>query len=164
MSEYTYCPTCSNALEPKEFEGVCKLACPTHECGFVHWDNPTPVVLVLVELDDKYLVTHNIEWPAWKYSLISGFLDSCEDPEQAALREVKEELDLDVRKITPIGTSIYHKLNQLMISYHAICTGKVVLNEEHDSYRLLTLSELQSWEFGAGSIPALEIWFKSRAT
>ncbi len=163
MSVYKFCPLCSSQLEPKTFEGSLKQACSAGDCEFVGWDNPTPVVLALVELNGKFLVTHNVEWPSWKYSLISGFLDTNEDPFEAVKREIKEELGLTTSHVELITTSIYKNLNQLMISFHVKTEGVVVLNEEHDSYKLLTLEELKSWEFGSGAMPAIHQWLASSA-
>lgn len=158
MFEYKFCPQCSNELVASIHEGNEKKSCPNTGCGFVHWDNPTPVVLALIEYQGRYLITHNVEWPDWKYSLISGFLDSREDPEHAVIREIKEELGLATIYVELITTSIYENLNQLMISFYAKTEGDICLNEEHDAYKLLSLEELRNWEFGRGSIPTIETW------
>ena len=54
--------------------------------------------------------------------------------------------------------SVFTRLNQIIISYHVNTTGTIVLNEKHDKYKLLTENELENWEFGEGSIPAIKHW------
>ena len=39
-----YCPLCANELTTTEREGKAYLACSNTTCGFVHWNNPVPVV------------------------------------------------------------------------------------------------------------------------
>ena len=116
MTRYTYCPLCATKLVEQRIEHSLKQSCNRPECSFVHWENPTPVVLLLVELNEHYIVTHNLAWPKWKYSLISGFVDARESPEQTAVREIKEELNLETLSLQLITVSLYEKLNQLMIS------------------------------------------------
>lgn len=158
MNSYQFCPCCGARLIEGLFEGALKWHCESSACEFVHWNNPTPVVIALVELDGLYVVTHNVAWPEWKYSLISGFLDSNECPEQAVIREVREELDLQVIEATLITTSIYTPLNQVMIAYHVLAKGNIRLNHEHDAYKLLDDDALSQWPFGLGATPAIQQW------
>jgi len=162
LNRYKYCPLCGNELKKRELEVGFRECCSNTQCGYVNWDNPIPVVLALIEYRGKYIVTHNVEWPSWKYSLISGFLDAKEDPELAVRREIKEEVGLFATYTQLITISIYEKLNQLMISYYAKSDGEIELNEEHDSYKLLTLDELKNWEFGKGATPIIEKWLKMK--
>jgi NAD+ diphosphatase len=73
------------------------------KCGFIHYDNPTPVVAAVVEHNGKVALAHNRAWPQTLrsfYGLITGFLERRESPEQCASRAVKEELDLDATAAT----------------------------------------------------------------
>ena len=59
-------------------------------CGFVNYDNPTPVAAVVVECEGKIVLAHNRAWPGDFYGLIPGFVDHGEGPAECAVREVKE--------------------------------------------------------------------------
>ena len=63
------------------------------ECGFVNYDNPTPVAAVVVEYEGNIVLAHNRSWRNTFYGLITGFVDHCEGPAECAVREVKEELN-----------------------------------------------------------------------
>ena len=78
-----YCPNCGSKLQPKEMEEVSRLACLADNCGFVYWNNPVPVVAALVRHDGKYIVARNAQWPKGVFSLITGYLEENETPEQA---------------------------------------------------------------------------------
>ena len=101
------------------------------ECGFVNYDNPTPVAAVVVEYEGNIVLAHNRSWRNTFHGLITGFVDHCEDPAECAVREVKEELDLDASAPTLIGVYPFERMNQVIIGYHLTATGTITLNEEH---------------------------------
>ncbi len=71
-----------------------RLACT--KCPFVFYNNPTPVVGAIVEWDDQIVMVRNVGWPEHIFGLVTGFLEAREDPAVGVVREVKEELNLDV--------------------------------------------------------------------
>lgn len=87
-----YCPECTNALTPKPIDGAERMACTSPQCGFVHWDNPVPVVAALIEYQGKIVLARNAQWPKGMFSLVTGYLEKNETPENAVIREIKEEL------------------------------------------------------------------------
>jgi ADP-ribose pyrophosphatase YjhB (NUDIX family) len=129
----------------------------------VHYDNPTPVVAAVVEYEGKVLLAHNSSWPPALqsfYGLITGFLERGETPEQCALREVKEEVNLDGTSATLIGVYAFERMNQVIIAYHVPAEGTVALNEELDDFRLLAPEECKVWASGTGL--ALRDWLRGR--
>jgi len=145
-----YCPLCANELATTERQGKTYLACSDTTCDFVHWNNPVPVVAAIIEFNDKVLLAHNVSWPEKMFGLVSGFLDEKEAPDRAVRREIKEELNLDTQEVELVGVYPFEQMNQVIIAYHAICTGEVRLNEELDDYKLIEKSKLKAWNFGTG--------------
>ncbi len=154
-----YCPLCANELTTTEKERKTYLACPDTACGFVHWNNPVPVVAAIIEFNDKVLLAHNVSWPEKMFGLVSGFLDEREAPDQAVQREIKEELNLDTEEVKLVGAYPFEQMNQVIIAYHAKCTGEITLNEELDNYKLIEKSKLKPWNFGTGL--AVRDWLKT---
>ena len=113
-----FCPLCGKELLEKEINGEKRLACSSTSCTFVHWDNPTPVVAAIVELDGKVIMIRNKGWPENMFGIVSGFLEKGETPDDAILREVKEELGLDGRIQSFIGYYSFFAMNQLLLTYH----------------------------------------------
>jgi NAD+ diphosphatase len=107
-----------------------------------------PVVGIVVETPDGILLAHNRSWPDGVFSIITGFLESGESPERAAIREVKEELDLDAHEVNFLGNFPFAKLNQLMIAFHVKALGDVVLNEELDMHKFVNKEQLLGWTTG----------------
>ena len=126
------------------------------ECGFVNYDNPTPVAAVVVEYEGNIVLAHNRSWRNTFYGLITGFVDHCEGAAECAVREVKEELDLDASAPTLIGVYPFERMNQVIIGYHLTATGTITLNEELDSFRLVSPKDCLVWPSGTGY--ALRDW------
>lgn len=154
-----YCPQCRADLVEREIDNKLRRACADN-CGFVHWDNPTPVVAAIIEYDGKVLLARNAKWPEGWFALISGFLERNETPEQSVLREVQEELGLDGEIIEFVGNYPFPEQNQLLIIYHVVARGDIQLNEELIDYRLLAHEDVEPWPMGTG--PALRDWLAKR--
>ena len=162
MAPFKYCPRCAATLVDRTVQGEARRVCSA-SCGFVHYDNPTPVVAAVVEHDGMVVLAHNRTWPhAFRsfYGLITGFLERAESPEACALREVKEELDLDGSAATLIGIYPFEQMNQVIIAYHVPASGTVRLNEELDDFRHVALHDCKVWPAGTGL--ALRDWLRSR--
>ena len=68
-----YCPHCTNPLAEREDGGRPRRACPDVDCGYVHYDNPVPVVAALVEHEGCVILTQSKGWPADWFGLVAGF-------------------------------------------------------------------------------------------
>ena len=160
MTDFAFCPKCAAPLADRVVDGEARKACSAG-CGFVHYDNPTPVVAVVVEHEGAVVLAHNRAWPQRSfYGLITGFLERSESPAQCAVREVKEELDLECGEPTLIGVYPFERMNQVIIAYHAVADGEVRLSPELVDYRLYDLAALRCWPAGTGY--ALADWLRTR--
>jgi ADP-ribose pyrophosphatase YjhB (NUDIX family) len=68
----------------------------------VHWDNPKPVTATLIPINGGLvLVRRSCEPFVDDWCLPGGFIEARECPEEAAVREVREEtgLDVEIKKI-----------------------------------------------------------------
>ena len=107
------------------------------------------------------VLAHNRAWPQRSfYGLITGFLERGESPAQCAVREVKEELDLECGEPTLIGVYPFERMNQVIIAYHALATGSITLNEELDDYRHVPPEQCRVWPAGTGF--ALRDWLRGK--
>ena len=156
MKKFKFCPMCAAPLVERVKD---RVECSA-DCGFVNYDNPTPVAAVVVEYEGNIVLAHNRSWPNNFYGLITGFVDHREGPAQCAVREVKEELDLDATPATLIGVYPFERMNQVIIGYHVQATGTITLNEELDSFKLMPPEECVVWPAGTGY--ALRDWLRSK--
>ena len=160
--ETRFCPHCATPLEMisrEEDSGlVTRLRCPA--CEWTHWNNPTPVLAAVVELNGQVLLARNAAWPGKMFALITGFMEAGESPQKGVAREVKEETNLDVQSTTLVGAYEFLRMNQIIIAYHVVATGQVQLSPELVDYRLYDLADLKCWPAGTGY--ALADWLRTR--
>ena len=155
-----FCPQCGQPLHAVDVNGQLRQRCVAAGCGYVHWDNPTPVVAAIVELDGIIILARNKSWPEKMYGLITGFLEKGETPEQAILREVREELGLDAVAAHFIGNYAFFEMNQLILAYHVPARGKITLGDELADFRQVPVERLKPWTLGTG--PAVRDWLARR--
>ncbi|MDE2150526.1 MAG: NUDIX domain-containing protein [Gammaproteobacteria bacterium] len=157
-----YCPRCARELvfAPRA-EGWMRQVCPDTACGFVHWDNPVPVVAALVEYEGYVVLARNKLWPPKMFGLITGFLER-EDPDPASgvLREVEEELGLSGDIGGFIGHYPFERMNQLIVAYHVRAAGRIHLGEELAEYKCIDPRSLRPWDGATGR--AVHDWLVAR--
>ena len=159
-----YCPQCGQSLLELPLAGRQRMVCRDTQCGFVHWNNPLPVVAAIIEHEDsngKILLARNRAWTFEFFALITGFLERDETPEQAVAREVKEEVNLDTTWTSLVGVYDFQRKNEIIIVYHVRACGEIVLNEELSDYRLMEPEDIVPWDQGTG--PAVRDWLARRA-
>ena len=91
---FRYCPLCGAELGIEEVEGRKRLVCP--QCYWIQFLNPLPCSAAFVtnHQDKILLVKRGVEPGKGKWGLPSGFIEIEETPEEACLRELKEETGL----------------------------------------------------------------------
>ncbi|MBS2010424.1 MAG: NUDIX domain-containing protein [Cyanobacteria bacterium SZAS TMP-1] len=101
---WKYCPLCASRLEEREVCERPRMACTNKRCHYVHWDNPKPVALCLVEVDGGLVLTRRRHPPrVGTWCIPGGFVEAHEAPETAAKRETWEETGLLVEITTLLG-------------------------------------------------------------
>ncbi|UCG53841.1 MAG: NUDIX hydrolase [Candidatus Latescibacterota bacterium] len=93
---FKFCPLCGDSLVEKDIEHKMRLAC--RSCEFVHYQNPVPAAGVIVVEDGRVLlVKRKFEPRAGMWTLPAGFVEADENAGACAVREAKEETNLDVK-------------------------------------------------------------------
>jgi NAD+ diphosphatase len=162
MAEMRFCPRCATPLATREDGGRDRLACPKEGCGYVFYDNPTPVVSALVEREGAIILARNKGWPEEWFGLVAGFLERGESPPEGVLREVKEELGLDGEIVSLIGLYPFPEMNQVIIAYHVRARGEIALGDELAAYKAVPPEKLRPWPMGTGH--AVRDWLAARKT
>lgn len=129
---YKFCPNCKSELEMKLIDDLTRLSCPN--CCFIFWNNPKPVVSILLHKDGKILMLQRASKILNDYWVLpGGFMNYEERPEEAILREAKEEIGEEVKIEGLIG--VYRIDNDprgvhIDIIYHGKSNGNVMLSNE----------------------------------
>jgi NADH pyrophosphatase NudC (nudix superfamily) len=130
-------------------EGRQRAMCSA-SCGYVFYDNPTPVVAAIVEIDGAVVLVQNKGWPSTWFGLVTGFLEKGESPEVGVLREVQEELGLSATDPRLVGVYGFAQMNQIIVAYHVQATGAFTLGDELADAKLVPIAKLKPWPFGTG--------------
>ena len=136
---FDYCPRCREKLTTNP-DGY--RACG---CGFVHYDNPTPVVAIVVPmmhlfldfmktdtsgiLDGGLVLVRRGQPPfVGKWCLPCGHIEQFGHPKAEGARETHEECGLTVRmeKLLCICNPMPVEINQIVISYLARPVGGIL--------------------------------------
>lgn len=157
-SGFAFCPRCATPLVRGPQAGRERALCPS--CGWVHWDNPTPVVAAIIEYDGKVLLARNVAWPEKMFALVAGFLERDETPQEAVAREVREETGLDVIATNLVGVYEFRRRNEVIIAFHTPAEGTIALGEELAEVRLLEPARVKPWPLGTGL--AVADWMRAR--
>ena len=136
------------AVEDKPGQRLCRA----EACGRITYLSPVPVVAAIVERAGQIILVRGHGWPESWYGLVTGFLEPEESPEEAARREVGEELGLAVGESRLIGAYPFARMNQVIIAYHMLASGEIVLDSaELAGFKLVPVDKLRPWEFGTGA-------------
>ena len=159
--EMNYCPRCAYPLTDKFVFGRKRRVCPG--CGFIFFRNPKVATGALVEQDGKVLLVRRAVDPkqGW-WCIPSGFVEHDEAPQEAALRECKEETGLDVR-LTGL-LDVYHYRSDfrgsgILIVYRAeVVGGELRPGDDASEARFFGPTELPQEIAFASNREALRRW------
>ena len=151
MSDKTHCHFCGNTLIKKFTEDRERLFCT--QCDTPIYENPVPASC-LVTIDEKerlLLVKRSANPKKGHWCLPGGFMELGELPEQAALRELKEETGLTgkISRLLGVTTNTsaqYHTV--LMVGYLIKqFSGKPVAGDDASDLAFFSYDEMPEVAF-----------------
>ena len=137
-----FCPRCGDRTE--RLPGEWGKRCPA--CRYEHYPHLHPAVIVVVRDGDRVLLARKSIWAPGRYALVAGFVDNGESLEGCVAREVKEEVGVDVKDITYVGSQNWPFPSQLMVGFVATYAGGDIRvdPEELEDARWFSCSSLPS--------------------
>jgi NAD+ diphosphatase len=88
-------------------------------CGLVQFPRTDPVVTMLVSAGDRALLSRRHGAPVRRWSALSGFMEPGETPEQAVVREAREETGIEVVSVRYVASQPWPFPAALMIGFWA---------------------------------------------
>lgn len=122
-----YCGVCGAPM--KRVTSISKQC--TH-CGKEVWPQVSPAIIVRIRRGDKILLVHAKNFRRSEmYGLVAGFVETGETLEDCAVREVKEEVGLQINNIRYFGSQPWPYPCGIMIGFTAdYVSGDLRLQEE----------------------------------
>ena len=156
--DHKYCPICKKDLIIGEEGGLERKRCSDEKCNFVLWNNPIPVLAAIAHRNNEVILVQSIGWPSHWYSLVTGFMEANESPEEGIAREVKEEIGLDSEVGKLIGVYDFKQMNQIIIAYEVMLSDGEIKLEKNElvDYKVVQKRELRPWPSGTGQ--AVKKW------
>ena len=121
-ADNSYCHRCGERLTEDRIAGAARAMCPA--CGNVVFIDPKLAVVVVASLDSSILmVKRDIEPMMGRWSFPAGYVDRGEVVEEAAVREVKEETNVDVELDGLLGVYSSRGAPVVLVAYAGTVVG-----------------------------------------
>ncbi|MBE9576800.1 NUDIX hydrolase [Flavobacterium proteolyticum] len=142
MSFFKFCPSCASThfTFPDNRRFLCE------DCEFTYYHNIAAAVALVFTFEDKVLFTvRNVDPDKGKWDLPGGFIDPNETAEEAACREIREELGLnlqvsDLKYVTTSPNNYLYKnvpYKTMDIFYECQLTSDIIKVEAEDEIQEL---------------------------
>lgn len=112
-AEHRFCGKCGSPTHHKTDERA--IACM--HCGTVVYPKISPAIIVAITSGNKILLARNANFKGGWYSLIAGYVDVGETLEETVMREVKEEIGINVSNIRYYKSQPWALSGSMMVGF-----------------------------------------------
>jgi NAD+ diphosphatase len=112
---HRYCGRCGTPTEQQPGERA--MRCPS--CGLLAFPRLAPAMITLVSKGDKALLARGVQFRSPFYSCLAGFVEPGESLEGAVVREVREEVGIEVDDVRYWGSQPWPFPHSLMVGFTA---------------------------------------------
>ena len=125
---HQFCGRCGTATVLKE--GERSRVCPS--CAQLHYPRIAPAIMVLVRRGPEFLLARSPHFPPGMFSALAGFTEPGETLEQTIVREVREEVSIEIENIRYFASQPWPFPHSLMIAFHADYAHGVVTPDANE--------------------------------
>lgn len=158
MEIFQICPVCgSDTIKPDSAKSV---LCPA--CDFTYFFNPAAAVAaIIVNTKNELLVAVRASDPGkGQWDLPGGFVDPGESAEEAVRREIKEELNLDIKSTTYFYSMpneyVYKQVTYTTVDLAFICQvddfSDIQAMDDIEDVMFISANDVELEKFAFGSI------------
>jgi NAD+ diphosphatase len=146
---HRHCGRCGHASEVEQSGH--RRRCPN--CGLLQFPRTDPAVTMLVQSQDRCLLSRRQGAPARRWSALAGFLEPGETPEEAVVREAREETGVEVTAVEYVTSQPWPFPSALMIGFWAFVDPAADVAPRPDAVELVEARWFQRAEL-AGALDA----------
>ncbi len=140
LSANVFCSICGNQNSFNKKEGAFECSCNAAP----KYPTISPCIITLIHNEDNILLGRSKLFPPNMYSTLAGFIEAGENAEEALIREVKEEVNVEIANIKYFSSQSWPFPAQLMLGYFCqYQKGEIILNDaELEDARWFNIKEL----------------------
>ena len=116
---HRFCGRCGTPTHTKAGERA--KECP--KCGYVAYPRVSPAMMALVTRGREILLARSHRFPQGMYSALAGFVEAGETIEDCIVREVREEVGVEVTDLRYFASQSWSFPHSLMIAFTAEYAG-----------------------------------------
>ncbi len=165
--QFTFCPKCG--AENMQFDGNKKTDCI--KCGFQYWFNASGAVAALIfnSANELLLTIRKSDPGKGEFDLPGGFIDPDESAEEALIREIKEELNLQITQYRYLRSFpnqylykgvVYHTIDLIFVC-STIENAPIIAADDVTGYCWKKPSEISPESMGLNSMKKVISWLNS---
>ena len=117
---HRFCGRCGSPTGPHP-DGERALIC--RACGFGAYPRINPCVIGIVSRGDEILLARAHRFTNGMFSALAGFMEVGESAEETLIREVREEVGVEITNIRYFGSQPWPFPSNLMLGFHAEYAG-----------------------------------------
>ena len=127
---HRFCGRCATPTEQSANDRSMK--CPA--CGLPAYPRLAPAMITLITRgepgpDQQILLAQGVQFRGPMYSCLAGFVEPGESLEEAVVREVREEVGIEVGSVEYRGSQPWPFPHSLMVGFRAVWTGGEIVCE-----------------------------------
>lgn len=122
---HQFCSRCGKPTDhtPHTFERICS------NCNLFFYPRISPSIIVLIKKEHQILMARSPHFHPGTYGLIAGFVEVGESIEQAVHREVKEEVNIQIKNLQYFGSQPWPFPDSLMMGFIAeYDSGEIIID------------------------------------
>lgn len=117
--DHQFCGRCGERMQVDMGERAMRCM----PCSTINYPRIAPCIIVLVTRGEELLLARNANFPRPMYSTLAGFIEAGETAEETLVREVREEVGVEVRNLRYFQSQSWPFPNQLMLGFFAEYAG-----------------------------------------
>lgn len=119
QNHHRFCGKCGTGTVRKS--GELSMRCPS--CGLLAYPRISPAVMVLVRDGDRLLLARSPHFKPGVFSALAGFVEPGETLEECAVREVREEVGIEIANLRYFHSQPWPFPDSLMVAFFADYAG-----------------------------------------
>lgn len=113
--QHRFCGSCGRPMH--KLSGEHGMRC--EPCAVTQYPRLSPSMIVLITRGEEILLARSPRFPSGMFSTLAGFVEPGESVEQCVIREVREEVGLEITNLQYITSQGWPFPHSLMLGFHA---------------------------------------------